>query len=256
MISILKKTACTAMALAAMAMLTALAARAETPGFSPAQQKAIGAIVKEYLLDNPGVIFEAVEAHRLAQERQARQQAQAKIGEHLAYLTRADAPAIGNPDADITVIEFFDYNCGYCKQALPDIQAAVRDDGNLRVVFKEMPILGPASRTAAAWALAAHRQGKYFEYHVALMAHKGPKNAGQLARLAKDTGLDVKRMKKDIAGGEIEKELGRVMEIAREIGVSGTPAFIVGRTFIPGYTGEEGLKQAIAEERRKMPDKG
>lgn len=80
----------------------------------------------------------------------------------------------------MTVIEFFDYNCGYCKRALPDIQAAIKDDANLRVVFKDMPILGPTSKTAALWALAAHKQGKYFDYHVALMEHKGPKKKPSL----------------------------------------------------------------------------
>ena len=110
------------------------------------------------------------------------------------------------------------------------------------------------SKTAALWALAAHEQGKYFEYHVALMDHKGPNEEAQLEKLAKDTGLDTEKMKKDIAGGKIEKDLEKVMAVAREIGVSGTPAFIVGSTFIPGYVGEDGLKQAIEDERKKMKE--
>ncbi len=253
MISTFKKTALTCTALATMGAIPALAQDAE---FSPAQKEAMGGVIKEYLMENPKVIFDAIEAYRNEQEEQAQKQAEEKIGDNIAALTDADAPSVGNPNGDVTVVEFFDYNCGYCKRALPDIQAAIKGDDNLRVVFKEMPILGPTSKTAAEWALAAHKQGKYFEYHIALMEHKGPKEEAQLAKLAKDSGLDVEQMKKDLDSGEIEKELNQVMEVAREIGVSGTPAFIVGKTFIPGYVGEDGLKQAIADERKRMKDDG
>ncbi len=249
----LKKTALT---FTALTMLAVTPAVAEEASFTDAQKEELGRIVKQYLMDNPTVVFDSIEAYRAEQEQQAQKQAEVKIGDNIAYLTRAEAPSIGNPDADITVVEFFDYNCGYCKRALPDIQAALKGDENLRVVFKEMPILGPTSKTAAQWALAAHKQGKYFEYHVALMDHKGPKEEAQLEKLAKDTGLDAEQMKKDIASGEIDKELEKVMSVAREIGVSGTPAFIVGKTFVPGYIGEDGLKQAIANERKKMKEDG
>lgn len=248
MTSILRKTALT---FTALTILGGGAAWAQDAVFTDAQKEAMGVVIKEYLLENPSVIFDAVEAHRTQQEAEAQKQAEVKIDEHIAYLTRPDAPSVGNPDADVSVVEFFDYNCGYCKRALPDIQAAIKDDKNLRVVFKEMPILGPTSRTAALWALAAHKQGKYFEYHVALMEHRGAKEEAELEKLAKGLGLDVEQMKKDISGGEIEKELDKVTEVGREIGVSGTPAFIVGTTFIPGYIGAEGLKDAIKAEREK-----
>lgn len=153
-------------------------------------------------------------------------------------------------------MEFFDYNCGYCKRAIPDIQNVLKDDENVRFVFKEMPILGPSSRTAALWALAAHNQDKYFDYHVALMEFRGPKEEAQLEKLARDAGLDVEKMKQDIADGNIEEELNKVMSVASEIGVSGTPAFIVGETFIPGYIGEDGLKEAIKAEREKAKNDG
>jgi protein-disulfide isomerase len=249
----LKKTALTLTALVTLAVTPAFA---EDPAFTDAQKDALGGLIKGYLMENPGVIFEAIEAHRMQQQVQQQQQAEEKIGEHIQYLTRADSPSIGNPEGDVTVVEFFDYNCGYCKRALPDIQAALKDDQNVRFVFQEMPILGPTSKTAALWALAAHKQGKYFDYHVALMEHKGPKDDAQLEKLATDTGLDAGQMKKDIESGDLEKELDKIVEVAREIGVSGTPAFIVGETFVPGYIGEDGLKQAIKEERQKMKDGG
>ncbi|MCB9982764.1 MAG: DsbA family protein [Rhodospirillales bacterium] len=242
----------TALAFTALTLMGSGAAwAAEDAVFTDAQKDAMGAVIKDYLMENPNVIFEAIEAQRAQQEADAKKQAEVKILEHIDYLTRADAPSVGNPNADVTVVEFFDYNCGYCKRALPDIQATIKDDENLRVVFKEMPILGPTSKTAALWALAAHKQGKYFDYHVALMEHRGPKEEAELEKLAKGLELDVEKMKEDIASGEIEKELDKVTEVGREIGVSGTPAFIVGKTFIPGYVGEDGLKDAIKAEREK-----
>lgn len=253
-----KKTflATTLMTGMAVSGLSLQAVQAEEFTYTDAQKEALGPVIKDYLMDNPNVIFEAIEAFREQQAMESQKQAEEKIVEHIAFLTRKDAPSAGNPDGDVTVIEFFDYNCGYCKRAIPDIQNVLKDDKNVRFVFKELPILGPTSRTAALWALAAHKQGKYFDYHVALMEHRGPKDEAQLQKVAEKTGLDAEQMKKDIAGGDIEKDLDKVMDISSQIGVSGTPAFIVGKTFIPGYVGEEGLKAAIQTEREKMKSDG
>ena len=221
-----------AMTFTALATLAAAPAIAEDAAFTDAQKDALGGIIKEYIMENPNIIGEAMQAQRVREEAAAQERAVAKISENMAYLTRADAPSIGNSDADVTVVEFFDYNCGYCKRAVPDIQALIKDDTNVRVVFKEMPILGPTSRTAAQWALAANKQGKYFDYHVALMEHRGPKEEKQLAELAEKIGLDVDQIKKDIESGTIDGELNKVTEVGREIGVTGTPAFIVGDKFV------------------------
>lgn len=243
-------------ALGALAVAPALISQnagAETAaaGFTEAQKKEIGQVVKEYLLENPGIIFEAADKHRAKMEADAAKAAEASIDENIEWLTRPEAPSIGSSNPDITVVEFFDYNCGYCVRALPDIQNVLKTDSNVRFVFKEIPILGPTSKTAALWALAAHRQGKYFEFHVAVMNHKGPKEEAELEKIAKGVGLDVEKIKKDLASGEIEADLNKNIEISQKIGVQGTPAFVVGSTFIPGYVGEEGLKQAIAAERAK-----
>jgi len=217
---------------------------------------AFGAAVREYLLENPAVIFEAVDKHRAEQEKMEKASAESKIEEHAAFLTSKDAPFIGNPNADITIVEFFDYNCGYCKRALTDIQALVKEDSNIRVVFKEMAILGPTSKTAALWSLAAHKQGKYFDFHVALMQHSGPKNESELEKLAAKVGLDVEKMKADANSKEIADQFDKDMQISREIGAQGTPAFIIGTQFIPGYIGEDGLKAVVAEEREKLQKDG
>ena len=244
------------LSLTALGLLVGTPVAAQEASFSAAQKEELGTIIKEYLMDNPSVIMEAVESYRTQQEREAQKQAEERIAANIDALTSSDAPSVGNPEADVTVVEFFDYNCGYCKRALPDIQKVVDQDDNVRFVFQEMPILGDSSRKAAEWALAAHNQGKYFEYHVALMEHRGPKEDDQLEKLASDVGLDVEQMKKDIASGDIDKELQEALNMAREIGVSGTPAFIVGKTFIPGYIGEDGLKEAISQEREKANEDG
>ena len=217
--------------------------------FEAEQKEEIETIIKDYLMDNPEVIFESIEAYRLQQQENEKKTAEAAIKENIKTLTSSKAPSVGPADASITVVEFFDYNCGYCKRALPDIQAIVKDDDDVRFVFKEMPILGPTSMTAAQWALAAHKQDKYFEYHVALMEHRGPKTEEQLAKLAEDLDLDVEKMKEDANSEAIKKEIAADVSLGREIGISGTPAFIVGETLYPGYIGKDGLAASIKEAR-------
>lgn len=222
---------------------------ASAQSFSDAQKEEMGTIIKDYLMDNPEVIMEAVEAFRRNQEAEMQQAAAVKIGEHDDFLTGADAPMAGNKNADVTVVEFFDYNCGYCKRALGDIQKILQEDQNVRFVFREMPILGPSSVEAARWALAAHKQGKYFEYHAALMSHSGAKNESTLEKLAKDAGLDVAQMKKDAASEEVNALIEKGLSVSREIGVQGTPAFVVNGELVRGYVGLEGLKDLINRAR-------
>ncbi len=230
--------------------VSSVAVQAENLTFK--DKDAFGEAVKGYLFENPEVIFESIERHRAQQEQDKKKNAEIKMEEHLPYLTSADNPSVGNPDGDITVIEFFDYNCGYCKRALPDIQSALDGDKNLRVVLKDMAILGPSSRKLALWSLAAHKQGKYFEYHVALMNHNGSKEEDGLMKLATQLGMDAEKLKADANSNEIAAQLDKDTIIAGEVGVQGTPAFIIGTQFIPGYVGADGLKQIIAEERAKL----
>lgn len=222
---------------------------AEFAEYSPAQKAALGDVIKDYLMENPQVIFDAIDAHRENEEKKQQEQAASAIKDNLAKLTAADAPSIGPADADVTIVEFFDYNCGYCKRALPDVQAISEKDKKVRFVFKEMPILGPTSMTAAQWAMAAKKQGKYFEYHSALMEFRGPKEEKQLEKLAKDLGLDVDQMKKDASSSDVQAMIDADVALARTIGINGTPAFIVGETLYPGYIGENGMVNAIKETR-------
>ena len=210
---------------------------------------AIEEIIADYLRDNPEKIVESL---RLAQEREEQKRqanTQQKIESLQSYFASAELPSIGRPNADVTIVEFFDYNCGYCKRALPDVQKIAEKDKNVRFVFMEMPILSQASREAAKWAMAAHNQGKYFEYHAALMNFRGSKNAGALEKMAKDVGLDIDRMKQDVASQAVERKISESLNIAREIGINGTPAFIVNDKLFPGYIGQRAMEQAIKEAR-------
>jgi protein-disulfide isomerase len=207
--------------------------------------------IRQYIMENPEVVMQALELHQVNQQRQAEQQAASKIKSSMNILAGGDSPSIGNPDADVTIIEFFDYNCGYCKRALPDILDVVESDKNVRFVFKEMPILSPTSELAARWALAAHKQGKYFEYHSALMKFQGQKDEAVLTRLAKEEGLNVNQMKRDAVSGEVTAQIQQVSQISNEIGIRGTPAFIINGELSRGYLGPGGLERAIREAREK-----
>lgn len=213
--------------------------------FTAAQREEIQSVIREYLSENPELVIEAIESYRGKMEAKMEQEATANIGKHNAFLTEADAPAAGNPKGDVTVVEFFDYNCGYCKQAYRDINNILKEDKNVRFVFHEMPILGPTSLTASRWALAAHKQGKYFEYHAALMGHNGNKSDAELEKLAKTVGLDTEKMKKDANSEEVKAMIEKSLAVSRDLGVQGTPAFVVEGKMIRGYVGEEGMKNAI-----------
>lgn len=237
-----------------MAMILVIAATSVSQAeevLSADQKTEIENMIGSYLRDNPEVIIESLESFRTRQEQELQAQASKTISQKMEYLASADAPSAGNPDGDIVVIEFFDYNCGYCKRALPDLQEALKKDENLRIVFREMPILSPASHLAAQWALAAHEQGKYFEYHSALMTRPGQKDESGLEKIAEDLGLDVKKMKQDAKSSKIAKALEQDLAMARSIGIRGTPAFIVNGELYRGYLGKEGLQEAIKDARQK-----
>lgn len=209
-------------------------------------------IIQEYLKENPKVVIDALDNYRTQQEKAEQDAAQKKITDYKPYFTQADRPAAGaSPkDAKITIVEFFDYNCGYCKHAFPDVQEALKDNKDVRVVFQDMPILSPLSQVAAKWALAAHKQGKYFEFHAALMQFEGSKTEEAMAKIAKDLGLNVDQMKKDADSPEIAEQLKKSVDAAREIGIQGTPGFIVGDTLYRGYMGSDGMKKAIEDARK------
>ncbi len=221
----------------------------DSGGLTNKEKTEVQSLIQDYIKDNPEKIFEALLTYQQKQREDAENLAKGKIPEHLPYLSGTDMPSAGNPQGDVTVIEFFDYNCGYCKHAISDIKQILDKDKNVRFVFHDMPILGETSGLVARWANAAGKQGKFFEFHQAAMEHSGGFDEAVLSNFAKDLKLDVERMKKDAADPAIDEAISKAMSAGREMGIQGTPAFIINGKLYPGYLGEDGLKKAIEEAR-------
>lgn len=210
-------------------------------------------IVREYILKNPEIIQEAIMELRKKQE-MAEQTARSKALEthkQQIFQSKRDI-VIGNPNGDVTLVEFFDYNCGYCKRSLNDIAELMKSDPKLRIVLKELPILSEGSVEAARVAVAVRMQdpSKYWAFHRALMSARGEANAAQALAAAKTAGLDVERIKKDISNPEVDATLHEVQELAKALAISGTPSFILGDALIPGALPHTQLAAAIAQVRK------
>lgn len=210
----------------------------------------IKALVAETLRENPELILEAIQA---LDARQAEAQAAATsavLADERETLERdPNAPVRGNPDGDVTVVEFFDYNCPYCKRAMPEIDALLAEDGNIRLVLREWPILSEGSAFAARAALASRKQGKYDEYHDALMGMRGKVEAEAVLRIATEVGLDVDQLKADMEAPEIEEHIATSMRLARALGFNGTPSFVVGDELIPGFVEKAKLAEVVTTAR-------
>lgn len=245
---------CAVLALAAGAIAAPRAGVAQEapPVLNAEQSEAIEALVRQYLLDHPEVIVEALQAYeRRQQAAEAERQREALTAEAETLLNDPAAPVLGNPEGDVTLVEFFDYRCPYCKRMTSILAKLIEDDPELRVVMKEFPILSQESIFAARAALAAARQGKYESFHFALMENGGGFTEDEVMAVAESVGLDESQLRADMADPEIEAALRRNHGTAEKIGVSVTPAFIVGDTLLPGAVSLEQLKALIAEARAK-----
>jgi protein-disulfide isomerase len=235
---------------AILAMASVPLSSAKAQELSEAEKTEIRALIEEYLKDNGEVIIDSVNSYQLRAQEEQQAQAAERVQEFVAGLDgRENLAVAGNPDGDVTVVEFFDYNCGYCHRALDELQTVLDDDDDVRVVLMDMPILGPTSLEAAKWALAAERQGKYWEYHQAIMNHAGQKDAAALEKLAEKVGLDIKQLKDDKDSDEIEARLQENIALAQSMGINGTPGFIIGDSITPGFIPAAQMKDLIKEER-------
>lgn len=208
-------------------------------------------IVRDYLMREPEIIYQALEE---MQKRQAAEQAD-KAKEML--VTRKDdllndpaTPIAGNPDGEVTLVEFFDYRCGYCRRVLSSMQALMEEDTNLRIAFKELPVLGEDSTRAARAALASQQQDKglYLDFHLALMSAKDLSSAG-ISKLAQQTGLDPAKLAVDMESDEVSKAIEANYELASALGIEGTPAFVIGDTLVPGAVDKARLVELIEKTR-------
>ncbi|RDW14130.1 DsbA family protein [Paracoccus thiocyanatus] len=158
-------------------------------------------------------------------------------------------PVLGNVRGDAVLVEFSDYNCGFCRKSAPEVAALLQSDPGLRLVVHEIPIFGEGSRFAAQAALAAQAQGKYAEFHRALMGMRGKAEKASVLRVAREVGLDVARLQRDMQAPEITARIERSLELADEIGLVGTPSFVAGKRAVFGYLGRDDLAGLVAEAR-------
>jgi len=210
-------------------------------------------IVRNYLLEHPEVIFEA--AQRMQDKENDQRIAKIKDGAKVhatALFKEADPIIAGNPKGDITIVEFFDYRCPYCHKVIADLTDLLKQDGNIRLVFKEFPILSPESALAARAAIASASQGKYWEFHTAMMKAEDL-NQELLFKIAKDIGLDVERLKKDMNDPKVSKRLKETDDLARALGIDATPTFFVGDEPLTGAKTLKELKEAVAAARKARP---
>jgi protein-disulfide isomerase len=227
-------------------------AQATTEILSEAQKTAIDTQIKDFIMNNPEVLMESVNKMRERETAAQDEQAKQSLGQHKNFLfNNPKMPAMGAKNPDITVVEFLDYNCGFCKKAFEAMVEVMESDPKVRFVLVEIPILSESSRTAAEFAMAAHKQGKYAEFHQAVMMFNGPKTEETILAEARKIGLDIEKLKADAKSKEVQDFLAEKEKVAADLAVRGTPAFIVGDQIIRGYVPAEALKTLIKDAQSK-----
>jgi protein-disulfide isomerase len=218
--------------------------------FTPEQKTEVQDLIRSYLLDNPEILREIV-AKLEAKDKQAEDDMRGKALTGLApeiFKTAAD-PSIGNPKGDVTVVEFMDYNCGWCKKSMAEVSTLLKADDKLRVVFKEFPIFGEHSEYAAKAALAAAKQNKYWELHQAMFSHEGQVTTDVVNQLAEGLGLDMAKLKEDIGSKDIGERIAANLQLGKLLAINGTPAFIIDDQVHGGYLPLDGMIASIAQVR-------
>ena len=227
---------------------------AETPSTQayPEFQRAVEQVVEDYLRSHPEVIeqsLQILQAQRQEEEQErTRQMITTKQDELLHDPT---SPVSGNPKGDITLVEFFDYRCGFCKRVAGAVTQLQEDDPKVRVVYKDYPILGKTSELASRAALASKIQGKHLAFHEALLATEDELTPESIFSIASEVGLDTEQLKKDMQAPAITVTIGRNRELAQSLGINGTPGFIVGNELAPGALPLEELKRLIRQVREE-----
>lgn len=232
--------------LVAGSTLSLAAPQEKTQSFSNTQKRDIEKIVHDYLVKNPEILIEVMtELDAKQASAESQRQSDAVAANRKAIYEDPSSFVAGNPNGNVTIVEFFDYHCGFCKRAFGPLMKAVHDDGNIKLILKEFPILGPDSVVASHAAIAARKQGKYFEMHQALYANKGELDEKKIMQIAKSVGLDTAKLRRDMADPEIEATIARNEELARALGVTGTPGFVIGGKMHPGALSTDELASAV-----------
>jgi protein-disulfide isomerase len=242
----------------AVILTVAAAPRSNAEEFSSSQRSEVERIVREYLIAHPEVLQDAMSELDKRQTAAQAEKHKAAIKQYSEALFSSPRQVVlGNPNGNVTFVEFFDYNCGYCKRAMDDMLTLLKDDPKLKVVLKEFPVLGPGSVEAAQVAVAVHMQDKtgkkYLEFHQKLLGGRGEANKARALAVAKDIGLDMARLEKDIASPEVKASLQESFKLAEALGLNGTPSYVIGDNVVVGAVGLEALKEKVNTSRCGKP---
>ena len=246
--------AVTRLAFAAAIILSAGVIAGQAQSISDAQRGEIEKIVRDYLINHPEVLQEAIAAleKRQAAEEAAKHEAAVKDNAE-ALFNSSRQVTVGNLQGDVTFVEFFDYNCGYCKKAMADMFDLLKSDLKLKVVLKEFPVLGQGSVEAARVAVAVRMQDKsgkkYLDFHQKLLSGRGQADKARALAAAKEAGLDVAKLERDMTGDEVRQSLEESLKLAEKLGLNGTPSYVIGPNVIVGAVGLDALKEKINSAR-------
>ena len=223
-------------------------------GFSGAQKSEIEKVIRDYLIANPEVLQEAIAALEKKQAADEARKHEAAVKENAqAIYSSPRQVTVGNPQGDVTFVEFFDYNCGYCKRAMTDMMELMKQDPKLKVVLKEFPVLGPASVEVARVAVAVRMQDKtgkkYLDFHQKLLSGRGQVDKARAIAAAKEAGLDAARIEKDLNSDEVRLTLEESLKLAEKLGLNGTPSYVIGPHVVVGAVGVEQLKEKVNSAR-------
>jgi protein-disulfide isomerase len=238
--------------------LVSATAQAQSP-VSDGEKRRIESIVREYLLKNPEVLQEALtNLEKKQAEAEEKAKTEAVLTQREAIYRNPQDIVLGNPKGDITLVEFFDYNCGYCKKAMVDVQALVKSDGNIRLIQKDMPVLGQGSVEAARVATAYRMQAtpdKYQEFHTKLLGGRGQANLDRALAVAKEVGADITRLELDMKKPQVVDILQGNLKLADSLKITGTPSYVYGDEVLVGASSLETLKAKTIEVRQTCKDK-
>jgi protein-disulfide isomerase len=228
----------------------ALASSSLAQGIPDTQRREIERIIRDYLLKNPEVLQEAIAELEKRQAAAEAQKHQAAVKDNARALFNSERHVVvGNPKGDVNFVEFFDYNCGYCKRAMTDMFDLMKADPKLRVVLKEFPVLGPASMDAARVGVAVRMQDKsgkkYLEFHQKLLTGRGSVDKARAIAAAKEAGLDTARIERDLGSDEVRLSLEESFKLAEKLGLNGTPSYVIGENVVVGAVGLAALKEKV-----------
>src|SRR5215475_511772 len=227
---------------------------ASAQSFSDSQRSDIEAIIKSYLVAHPEVLEEAMNELQKRQTAAETAKHEASIAQNAeAIFNSPRGVTLGNKDGDVTFVEFFDYNCGYCKRAVTDMMDLLKTDHKLKIVLKEFPVLSEGSIEAAKVAVAVRMQDptgqKYLDFHQKLFGSRGQADKARAMAAAKDAGLDTARIEKDISSPEVKATIEENLKLAEEMGLNGTPSYVIGKQIVVGAVGLDQLKEKIGVAR-------